>query len=122
MENDGRRILVVDDSEEFLLLITTLLKFHNINVEGVESPIEALEKYKNEDYDLVITDYMMEEMNGIELAEKMLGHKEIKIILITAKNLNETELDKVSSNNLVYVNKPIMPNELYSRILDTLES
>ena len=50
------KILVVDDSPEFNFLLNSLLKFHKVEVDASSEPFEALEKAKENAYQLIITD------------------------------------------------------------------
>ena len=63
-------------------------------------------------------------MDGISFAEKVRSeglNKETKIILLTAKHLENDELSLVNKNSLVYVNKPILPNDLYRKVMETIQ-
>ncbi len=120
---EERKILVVDDSTDFLILLTTLLKFHKIKVDGVTSPEEALPLCQERKYSLIISDYMMETTNGLEFCEQVRKtglNRDVPMILITSKNLEPDELDVLSSLSLTYIRKPVMPNELYRKITDML--
>lgn len=120
---DATKILVVDDSKDFTLLLSSLLKFHRIAVDAVGSPLKAIELCEQTKYALIISDYLMEEMNGLKLC-KILREKGINRetpgILITAKDLEKDELITLSRLSLTYVKKPVMPNELYRKITDLM--
>lgn len=120
---DQGKILVLDDSKDFLFLVSSLLKFHKIKVDGASNAAEALELSKNQSYALIISDYMMDDMNGLEFCRRLREeglNKEAAMILITAKNLSSSELEELSSLSLTYIRKPIMPNELYRKITDII--
>jgi CheY-like chemotaxis protein len=122
--SDSKKILVVDDSKEFTFLISSLLKFHQIDVTDESNPEVALEIAKKEKFAVMITDYMMDEMNGIELSEAVRNdsiNKDIKIMLLTSKDLDEDELAKLNSLELSYVKKPIMPNDIYKKVMELLD-
>ncbi len=124
MENKKIRLLVLDDSKEFVFLLTSLLTFHEIKVDTESDPDDALKLARDNQYDLIITDYMMDQMDGISFAEKVRSeglNKETKIILLTAKHLENDELSLVNKNSLVYVNKPILPNDLYRKVMETIQ-
>ena len=121
---NGKKILVVDDSHEFSFLLSSLLKVHSIDVESIDAPDSALEDLKENSYDLLIVDYLMEPFNGLELIERARNetlHQETKIILVTAKKLENEELKEIKRLNYVYLTKPILPNEFYKRVTDLLE-
>ena len=120
----GKKILVVDDSHEFSFLLSSLLKVHSIEVKSLDAPDIALEDLLENEYDLLIVDYLMEPFSGLELIDKARQssiHKETKIILVTAKKLENQELQEIKRLNSVYLTKPILPNEFYKRVIDLLE-
>jgi CheY-like chemotaxis protein len=124
MENKKIRLLILDDSKEFVFLLTSLLTFHEIKVDTESDPVAALKISQEKDYDLIITDYMMDQMDGISFAEKVRAegiNKKTKMILLTAKHLENDELSLVNENSLVYVNKPILPNDLYRKVMETIK-
>jgi two-component system, OmpR family, alkaline phosphatase synthesis response regulator PhoP len=116
-------ILVVDDSKDFIFLLSSLLKFHKIKVDAVAEPLEAIELCRKNEYALIISDYLMEGMNGLELCQRIRKeglNQSVPAILITAKDLESEELQTLSALSLTYVKKPVMPNELYRKINDIL--
>jgi len=125
MDQKELKLLVLDDSKEFVFLLTSLLTFHEIHVETESNPLKALDLAESEKFDLIISDYMMDEMDGISFSEKVRStskNSETRIILLTAKHLENEELSKVSEMGLVYVNKPILPNDLYKKVMDTIRN
>lgn len=120
---DQGKILVLDDSKDFLFLVSSLLKFHKIKVDGASSADEALRLSSSAPYALIISDYMMDDMNGLEFCRKIRDgehNPDVPMILITAKSLTPPELEELSSLSLTYIKKPIMPNELYRKITDII--
>ena len=118
-----KKILIVDDSFEFNFLLSSLFKFNKIPVTTETNPELALNKVKENEYDLLIVDYLMKEMNGIEFCEKVkeMNPYESKMIILTAKNLDSEELTQIHNLNLIYIKKPIMPNDLMKKVLEILE-
>jgi DNA-binding response OmpR family regulator len=116
-------ILVLDDSKDFIFLLSSLLKFHKIKVDGAAKASDALKLSQSNSYSLIITDYLMDEFNGLEFAAKIRSdglNKETPMILITAKNLEMDELTTLNKLSMTYVKKPVLPNELYRKINDIL--
>ncbi|MFD2046296.1 response regulator transcription factor [Ornithinibacillus salinisoli] len=113
----NERILIVDDESS----IVTLLKF-NIEKAGFQTDVaynglEAIEKVEESEFDLIILDLMLPEMDGIEVC-KYLRRKqiEIPILMLTAK---DEEFDKVFGLELGaddYLTKPFSPKEVIARI------
>ena len=84
--------LIVDDSPVTRQLLATSLKKWGFNVLTADDGLEALETYKNHDIRIVITDWMMPNMDGITLCEeirKFLKNDYTYIIILTSKNQNE---------------------------------
>jgi CheY-like chemotaxis protein len=63
------RVLVVDDSDNIRLLISAMLKGAGYEVQTACNGIEAMEQLRQGDCRLVVSDWLMPEMNGIELCE-----------------------------------------------------
>ena len=57
----------------------------------------------------------------IEKAQKTEKNEKAKYILLTAKKITDDEQNKVNQLGINYVNKPILPNDLYKKIMDLLE-
>jgi len=64
-------ILIVEDNHSVRKVISNLLQKSGYNVEAAESGIAAIDKLQERYFDLVITDYKMEPMNGMELLHKI---------------------------------------------------
>ena len=111
--NSLLNILLIDDEQDLLRLIQKYFKKNGLYVRGYTSPLLALEEFmKNTDnngYDLVISDFRMPGMNGIELAtliRKM--NKDIPIILMTAYDAIDTDPFILKFLNIEYIiTKPI---------------
>ena len=83
--------MLVEDNEELLNLMTKLLG-REYNVFTAENGKEGIIVLENEDVDLIVSDIMMPEMDGIEFCKYVKGHLEIShipVILLTAKNKEE---------------------------------
>jgi len=121
---ETKKILIVDDSHEFSFLVVSILKFHDeISVQSETCPLKAVELIQSEVFDLFIIDYLMDDLNGIELIKKIRRsplNNGKKCILLTAKELNDDELIELNKLDALYTRKPIMPNEFYKRVVDIL--
>ena len=112
-----KRILVVDDE----LSITTLLKYNlekeNFEVEVCHDGESALEAATNNQFDVIILDLMLPQINGFEVTKQLRKNNiHTPIIMLTAKD--ET-LDKIVGLEVGaddYVTKPFSPRELIARI------
>lgn len=85
-EESARRLLVVDDDESTLRMIRRVLGKHGFRAEYFGSPREALAALEGgqEKYDMMITDYQMDEMNGVELAaQARFLNKNLKVLILS---------------------------------------
>jgi two-component system alkaline phosphatase synthesis response regulator PhoP len=85
-EEKNKLILLVDDDQDFLEILSTKLKEQGFNIETAKNGKEALEKLQHIKPDLIILDVMMPEMNGIDTAielAKNFNLNEVKFIFLT---------------------------------------
>lgn len=79
------RILVVDDDNDNLDLFTIVLEHVGFKVNSYSDPVKALEEFRPNNYDLLILDYLMPSLNGLELYKRMKQIDEsIKALILTA--------------------------------------
>lgn len=113
LTHQGKRVLVVDDEDILRMLLTDTLEFEGFHVEEAEDGVEAFEKIQCTDYDVILLDYMMPRMTGLELLER-LQPLEFKtpVIMLTAK-AQQSDQDAVMAKGASYfMPKPFSPNEL----------
>lgn len=78
------KILIVDDEEGITNSLVRYFRMHDYNVDGVNSPVKALEMIHNENYMIVISDIMMPEMSGIEMLRRIKDFNGmIQVIMMT---------------------------------------
>jgi len=84
MDGYGKRVLVVDDDEDVGSLTSMLLEHAGYNVLRVCDAIDALAELKKRHFDVVVTDYSMPTLNGLELLERIRAHApETPVILMS---------------------------------------
>ena len=66
-----KRILIADDEELVRTLLPEALKHYDYDIDVVENGVEAMSHIDKKSYDLIITDYMMPEMDGLELTRRI---------------------------------------------------
>ncbi|EDZ61361.1 multi-sensor signal transduction histidine kinase [Sulfurimonas gotlandica GD1] len=122
--NQYETILVVDDSALFRLMISNLLRRHKFHVLEAEDGKIALNILnKNPDINLVITDYEMPNMNGLELIKSVRNNhklKDIPMIVISSVDAQSTIVDCMKHGANDYLHKPFSKGEFYSRLYITL--
>ena len=120
------KILVVDDNSENIRLIGSVLRQNNYYVGFAtrgQSALDLLEGY-NDEYDLVLLDVNMPEMNGFEVCQKIRKNeflKEVPVIFLTANTLPEQLVEGFASGGQDYVTKPFNADELLARIRTHIE-
>ena len=109
-------ILVVDDEPKIRSMIRKYAEIENYKVTEAEAGMEAVDLCRSIDFDLVIMDVMMPELDGFSAAREILKIKDIPIIMLSARG---EEYDKIHGFEVGvddYVVKPFSPRELMMRI------
>ena len=111
-------ILLVDDNYDFLKFLSESLarQYHVLKATNGKHALNVLEK---EDIDLVVSDIMMPEMDGLELCSTIkndIRYSHIPIILLTAKASEEHQLEGLSVGADDYIMKPFDSKELVARV------
>ena len=110
------RVLVVDDEKLIRDVIKEYLLLENIEVDEAENGLQAVDKVKHSDYDIIIMDIMMPKMDGYTACREIKKIKDIPFIMLSARG---EEYDKLIGFDLGiddYVTKPFSPKELVARI------
>ncbi len=107
-------ILIVDDKQENLLSLQSLLSLHSYAVDTATGGEEALKKVLKNTYALVILDVQMPGMDGFEVAETISGHskmQDVPIIFLSAVNTDKKFITRgYNSGAIDYIAKPIDPD------------
>lgn len=118
---DTRRILVIDDEEIVHSSIRRILSRIGYEVEGVFTAREGLDKMQTNSYDVLITDLMMPEMNGIEMLQAMKEKKiNIPSIMITGYPTIKTAIQALRLGAVDYIPKPFTRQELLTPLARAL--
>lgn len=115
-------LLLVEDNEELLYLMQRILSRH-YHVMMAKNGMEALELVKGNEVDIIVSDVMMPEMDGLELCRIIKGSLEtshIPIILLTAKNTAEDRIECYNAGANAYISKPFELKVLEARIRNFL--
>ncbi len=114
-------VLVVDDEKTVCNSCRKILTQEGYNVDVASSGEEALNKVKANGFDVVITDWKMPEIDGLELARRIKRENpNIAVILITGYPSIETSIEAIRSGVSDYVPKPFTPEELSDVMLRAL--
>ena len=110
------RILIVDDEERIRAVIRKYAEFEGYETEEAENGMQAVEICRNKDFDVMILDIMMPELDGFSTCRKIFEMKKIPTIMLSARG---EEYDKIHGFELGiddYVVKPFSPRELMMRV------
>ena len=118
------RILIVDDEERNLKLISAILKNYDYAFETARNGVEALEKTKQFNPDLIFLDVMMPEMNGYEACRRLKENpatQYIPVVMVTALADRESRIKGLESGANDFLTKPVDSPELMVRIKNLLQ-
>ncbi len=110
------RIIVVDDDQDILQLVSIHLTREGYEVERASDAQQALDLLEEKDVDLAIVDVMMPGMNGFELTKTLTKDLDIPVILLTAKGQLEDKEKGFIAGSEDYIVKPFEPKELLFRV------
>ena len=120
MSEGSARILLVDDEHSVQTLLTYPLRKDGFEVVAAHDGREALDRFAEQRFDLVVLDIMLPKIDGIEVCRRMRSRSQVPIIMLTAK---DDEIDKVVGLEMGaddYITKPFSVREFRSRVRATL--
>ncbi|MFW5759918.1 MAG: sigma-54-dependent transcriptional regulator [Cyclobacteriaceae bacterium] len=117
-----RKILVVDDDPSICLLLSKFLKKNGYEVDSVQTGAESIELLKKKKFDLILCDFKLPDIDGIDLLTKF---KEIKssviVIIITGYSHVKIAVKAIKLGAFDYVTKPLYPEEILNTIKKALK-
>ncbi len=119
----GNKVLIADDEIHIIHVVAIKLKNNGFDVISASNGAEAYDLACKESPDVIVTDYQMPFMTGLELIEKLRANeqtKETPVILLTARSFAITEETQQSLNVEACLSKPFSPKELLKSIQDIL--
>ncbi|WP_299396663.1 ATP-binding protein [uncultured Gelidibacter sp.] len=119
-----KTVMIVEDTLELQLFLKDLLQ-PQYNIILAENGNEGYHYAKNNLPDLILSDIMMPELDGIEMSKKLQEDpltKHIPVILMTAKNSTDSKIEGLKSGAIEYIKKPFNTNELLLKIQNILIS
>ncbi len=118
----GKKLLLIDDDARNLYALSKALKNKGFVVEAASDSIKALELLAQTEYDALLTDIMMPQIDGYELIRRIraLGYDKLPIIAITAKAMQGDDTLCLQAGANAYLAKPVNVNALIE-LLNTLQ-
>ena len=115
------KILVVDDDNDMCLLLTRFLTRNNYTVASAKSGQSAIEWMKKNTPDLVLCDFRLDDMTGIQLLSKIKeAHPDAAVIIITGYSDVKDAVEVMKLGAYDYVTKPLFPDEILLTIKKAL--
>ena len=116
MVEQSARILLVDDEQSVQTLLAYPLRKEGYEVVSAGDGREALDRFAEQQFDLVVLDVMMPRLDGIEVCRRLRAKSQVPIIMLTAR---DDEVDKVIGLEMGaddYITKPFSVREFRSRV------
>ena len=116
MEGKKGKLLIADDEAKIRALIRKYAEFEGYIVAEAADGMEAVDKARNEDFDIIILDIMMPELDGFSACREIRREKQTPILMLSARG---EEYDKIHGFELGiddYLVKPFSPRELMLRV------
>ncbi|NJR51795.1 MAG: response regulator transcription factor [Leptolyngbyaceae cyanobacterium CSU_1_3] len=119
-----RRLLLIDDDPNLILLVKDYLEFRGYEVITAENGREALEVLEQEVPDMIICDVMMPEMDGYSLVSAIRSDPKtswIPVLFLSAKGQSQDRVKGLNIGADVYMVKPFEPEELVAQVESSLK-
>jgi two-component system, OmpR family, response regulator len=116
MAEHAARILLVDDEQSLQTLLSFPLRKEGYEVVQAVDGRQALDRFREQSFDLVVLDLMLPRVDGLEVCRRLRTHSDVPIIMLTAKS---EEVDKVVGLEIGaddYITKPFSLREFRSRV------
>jgi two-component system KDP operon response regulator KdpE len=110
------RILVVDDDPQIRRVMRTTLVAQGYEVADARSGEEAVEKFRDEKYDLILLDMNMSGMDGIETCREIRSSSDVAIVMLTVRDSEKDKVAALDAGADDYVTKPFSTPELLARV------
>jgi len=123
MDLESLNVLVVDDSKTMVRIISNTLSRLGIkNIEKAYDGLEGLEKFKSSNLDIVLTDWNMPNMNGLELVKRIRkSDQDIPIVMVTTEGGKREVITAIKAGVDNYIIKPFTPAVLKEKLSDILD-
>jgi DNA-binding NarL/FixJ family response regulator len=116
---DNRKLLLIDDDPNLILLVKDYLEFRGYNVMTAENGREALDLLDRDVPDMIICDVMMPEMDGYSLVKHIRDEprtNRIPVLFLSAKGQSQDRVKGLNEGADVYMSKPFEPEELVAQV------
>ena len=116
------KILVIDDEKSIRNALQEILEYEKFDVELAENGPEGLQKFNDDQFDVVLCDIKMPEMDGLEVLEKIFETgKDVQVIMITGHGNVENAVEAIKTGAYDFIEKPLDLNRLLITIRNALD-
>ena len=110
------RILIVEDEEKIARFVTLELEHEGYQVEHAADGRTAVDLALERDYDLILLDVLLPQLNGMEVLRRVRKHKGVPVIMVTARDAVMDKVAGLDAGADDYLTKPFAIEELFARI------
>ncbi len=110
------RILIVDDEQNIVNVLREYAEFEGFLVDCSFDGEQALNRFEKQNYDCVLIDVMMPNLNGFDTVKAMKEIKDTPIIIMSARTQEEDKLQGFALGADDYITKPFSPKEVMARL------
>lgn len=110
------RILIVEDEEKIARFVTLELEHEGYQVEHAADGRTAVDLALERDYDLILLDALLPQLNGMEVLRRVRKHKDVPVIMVTARDAVMDKVAGLDAGADDYLTKPFAIEELFARI------
>ena len=110
------RILIVEDEEKIARFVTLELEHEGYQVEHAADGRAAVDLALERDYDLILLDVLLPQLNGMEVLRRVRKHKDVPVIMVTARDAVMDKVAGLDAGADDYLTKPFAIEELFARI------
>lgn len=110
------RILIVEDEEKIARFVALELEHEGYQVEHAADGRTAVDLALERDYDLILLDMLLPQLNGMEVLRRVRKHKDVPVIMVTARDAVMDKVAGLDAGADDYLTKPFAIEELFARI------
>jgi len=120
----GKKVLVVDHNKTSLMMLERMLRSFSFEVTALRNPFEAIELLQQEDFDLLVIDFNLPELSGINLYKRLVANTEITVpktifVSATGRESYYNQVSQLGVNNFLV--KPINQSLMFDAVMNALK-
>jgi DNA-binding response OmpR family regulator len=122
-ESRGKRILMIDDEKDFTELASKFLRVHHFEVNTLNEFVQIEEALKSNQYDLIVTDLMMPQIDGFQFIKMLRRNKVYEntpVIVLSVKSLSDEERKMLLKYHASFLTKPFQPQAFADHVIQML--